>query len=47
MLVTFEVSQPDRSNDVKLWQLSNISAMLVTFEVSNPDTSRLVRPWQL
>ena len=38
--VTFEVSKPDKSREVKLLALTNIRPMPVTFEVSKLDKSR-------
>ena len=42
MLVTAEVSRPDRSRVARLQQPSNIQPMSVTFEVSKDDRSRVV-----
>ena len=40
MFVTLEVSQPERSRDESLVQLSNMEDMPVTLEVSHPTKSR-------
>ena len=37
MLVTFEVSQPDKADKSTKEERENIQLMLVTFEVSQPD----------
>ena len=40
MLVTWEVSKPDRSREASFEQPSNMPPMSVTLEVSRPDRSR-------
>ena len=43
MFVTFDVSKPERSRLVRLFQLENMLFMFVNFDVSKPEMSRLVR----